>query len=77
MEQKTAAPFLSERKQNRNAFQFWFPNRICIRLSGSNIKWTKKSKIRNERPTFWETKLLQTLKEQDFEKKNFVVKNCA
>ncbi len=32
----------------------------------SNIKWSiKKSKIKNERPTFWETMLLVTLKKQD------------
>jgi hypothetical protein len=40
--------------------------------SGSNMKYnTKVQKIKNERPTFWETMLLLALKRQVL-KKNFV-----
>jgi hypothetical protein len=34
--------------------------------SGSNIKWNKKSKIKNERQSFWEMMLLLKLKRHDF-----------
>jgi hypothetical protein len=58
--------FSSSRNLNRNAFRF----RAGFG-SGSNIKWNKKErkklKNKNEKPAYWKTMLLFTVKGQDYQ----------